>query len=225
VVEARSSDFIGPDVTANGHLGARVVPALLQGRRPRVLGNPDAVHSWTFVPDTARALVRLAEDDRAWGRAWHVPTAAPYSLRTAVEHMCRIAGVPPVRPSATPWWLLRGLGLFSPTLRELPELSYQFDRPFIVDSTAYSATFGEEPTPADQALAATVAWWQRRLAGSDPASRTAAPPDSAAEGTAVQGTAVQGTAVQGTAVQGTAVQGTSIQPTDSRVVNPRPPPA
>jgi nucleoside-diphosphate-sugar epimerase len=172
VVEARSSDFVGPDVTAGGHLAERVVPALLRGRRPRVLGDPDAVHSWTFVPDVARALVRLAEDDRAWGRAWHVPTAAPYSTQTAVEHMCRIAGVTPVRARTTPWWLLRGLGLFAPTLRELPELSYQFDRPFVVDSTAYSTTFAEEPTPADQALAATVAWWQRRRAGTDPDSKT-----------------------------------------------------
>jgi hypothetical protein len=86
--------------------------------------------------------------------------------------MCRIAGVTPVRARTTPWWLLRGLGLFAPTLRELPELSYQFDQPFVVDSTAYSTTFAEEPTPADQALAATVAWWQRRLAGTDPNSKT-----------------------------------------------------
>jgi nucleoside-diphosphate-sugar epimerase len=191
VVEARSSDFIGPDVTAGGHLAERVVPALLRGRRPRVLGNPDAVHSWTYVPDVARALVRLAEDDRAWGRAWHVPTSAPYSTQAAVEHMCRIAGVTPVRASATPWWLLRGLGLFSPTLRELPELSYQFDRPFIIDSTAYSSTFGAEPTSADRALTATVAWWQRRLAGTDPHGRTAetaaTPRDDVVRGSAVAG--------------------------------------
>ena len=123
------------------------------------------------MPDVARALVRLAEDDRAWGRAWHVPTAAPYSTQSAVEQMCRLAGVGTVRASATPWWLLRGLGLFSPTLRELPELSYQFDRPFIIDSTAYTSTFGEGPTPSDEALAATVAWWRRRTADSVPNRR------------------------------------------------------
>jgi len=167
VAEARAADFIGPDVTANGHLAARVVPALLRGRPARVLGNPDAVHSWTFVPDVARALVRLGEDERAWGRAWHVPTAAPYSTRSAVAHMCRIAEVTTVPVTATPWWLLRAVGLFSPTIRELREVRYQFDLPFVVDSSAYTSTFGDEPTPAEQALASTVHWWQRRLAGAD----------------------------------------------------------
>lgn len=163
VAEARASDFIGPDVTANGHLAQRVVPALLRGRPAQVLGNPDAAHSWTFVPDVARTLVRLAEDERAWGKAWHVPTAEPYSTRTAVERMCRIAGVTPVGVKTTPWWLLRVLGLFAPTLRELGEVSYQLDRPFIIDSTAYTSTFGEEPTSVEEALASTIKWWQHRL--------------------------------------------------------------
>lgn len=168
VAEARASDFIGPDVVANGHLAGRVVPALLRGRPARVLGDPDAAHSWTFVPDVARALVRLAEDERAWGRAWHVPTAEPYSTRTAVERMCRISEVSPVSVSTTPWWLLRALGLFSPMLRELGEVRYQFDRPFIIDSSAYTSTFGEHPTPSEDALASTVQWWQRRLALTGP---------------------------------------------------------
>lgn len=165
VAEARAADFIGPGVTANGHLAQRVVPQLLRGRTAGVLGDTDAPHSWTFVPDVARTLARLAEDERAWGKAWHVPTAEPYSTRTAVERMCRIAGVAPVRVTATPWWLLGLLGLFSPTLRELGEVRYQFDRPFIVDSSAYSSAFGERPTPVEEALASTVQWWQRRLAG------------------------------------------------------------
>jgi hypothetical protein len=113
-------------------------------------------------------MVRLAADERAWGRAWHVPTPAPYSARTAVERMCRLAEVPPVRVTAPPWWVLGLMGLFSPTVRELRELRYQFDRPFVVDSSAYCASFGGGPTPADQALASTVRWWQGRLAGTAP---------------------------------------------------------
>lgn len=49
-------------------------------------------------------------------------------------------------------------------VRELAETSYQFDRPFELDSSAYVSTFGEPATPMPGAVAATVAWWRRRSA-------------------------------------------------------------
>jgi hypothetical protein len=42
-------------------------------------------------------------------------------------------------------------------LRELRRVMYQFDRPFIVDSTAATATFGLTATPLAESLAETVA--------------------------------------------------------------------
>lgn len=164
VVEARASDFIGPGVTTGGHLAARVVPKLLKGRPVQVLGNPDATHSWTYVPDVARTLVRLAREEQAWGRAWHVPTTPPFSARQAIEQMSRIADVAMPRVSAMPWWALKAIGLVSPLVRELPEIRYQFDAPFVIDSSAYAKTFEEEPTPTEEALTATIKWWQQKLA-------------------------------------------------------------
>ena len=61
VVEARASDFYGPGVTANGHLGSRFVPRLLAGKPARLVhGDPDAAHSWTYLPDVADALKFVA---------------------------------------------------------------------------------------------------------------------------------------------------------------------
>ncbi|MFB8240648.1 NAD-dependent epimerase/dehydratase family protein [Kitasatospora purpeofusca] len=165
VAEARASDFFGPGVTEAGHLAQRMMPALLAGRAVRLIGNPDAPHSFTYVPDIARALVRLGTDERAWGRAWHVPTAPPLSTREAVERLCGLAGLPPARVGRIPWWPLHLAGLVNPVLGELREVRYQFDRPFVLDSKAYTATFGEVPTPIDEALGATVEWWRARLGG------------------------------------------------------------
>ncbi|MFD8320085.1 NAD-dependent epimerase/dehydratase family protein [Kitasatospora purpeofusca] len=163
VAEARASDFFGPGVTEAGHLAQRMMPALLAGRAVRVIGDPDAPHSFTYIPDIARALVRLGTDERAWGRAWHVPTAPPLSTREAVRRLCRLADLPPARVGRIPWWPLHLAGLVNPMLGELREVRYQFDRPFVIDSHAYTATFGESPTPIDEALGATVAWWRARL--------------------------------------------------------------
>jgi nucleoside-diphosphate-sugar epimerase len=164
MVEARASDFFGPGVTDGGHLASRAVPSLLRGRAVQVLGSPDFPHSWTYLPDVARTLVRLAGEEQAWGRAWHVPTAPALSTRAMAEKLAKEAQVPEVRVRRLPPPLLRALSLFSPLLRELQEVKYQFDGSFVVDSSAYTARFGEEATPIDEQIKATVDWWRRRVA-------------------------------------------------------------
>lgn len=161
--EARASDYFGPGVRETGHIGERTIPAVLAGRPVRVFGNPDVPHSWTYVLDIAAALATLGSDERAWGRPWHVPTNPPLSQCEILSAIARIAGAPSPRIQTLPGWAMRALGIFVPFLRELEEVRYQFERPFVVDSSAFETTFGVGPTPMEQALQATVAWWQERL--------------------------------------------------------------
>jgi nucleoside-diphosphate-sugar epimerase len=159
--EVRASDFIGPEVLSS-HIGERVIPKLVRGKGVQVLGNPDMAHSFTFMPDVAQALVTAATDERAWGKAWHVPTNPAISSREMITMMSKIAGVTPVKVSGIPNALLKVGGLFSPMFRELPEMLYQFDRPFIVDSSLFTSTFGENPTPLQEVLTSTVDWYRNR---------------------------------------------------------------
>ncbi len=160
--ELRASDYFGPGAGTQAVLGSRVVPNVLDGRTVRVLGDPDAPHSWTYTADVVEALVVAGRDERALGRAWHVPTCAPVSIREAVRLLACAAGLPTPRVGRIPWSVVRAAGLAAAELRELPELAYQFDAPFVVDSRAFQATFGVEPTPLPVAMAATVAWWRDR---------------------------------------------------------------
>ncbi|MFB7912086.1 NAD-dependent epimerase/dehydratase family protein [Kitasatospora sp. NPDC056076] len=161
-VEVRASDFFGPGVTEGGHLASRAVPALLRGRPVAVLGDPDAPHSWTYLPDVARAMVEVAGEERAWGRPWHVPTGPALPVRTMVERLTAEAGTDPVPVRRLSPVLLAAGGLVSPLLRELRETRYQFDRPFVVDSSAYEAAFTVRATPLEEQIAATVARWRER---------------------------------------------------------------
>ncbi|MER5869699.1 NAD-dependent epimerase/dehydratase family protein [Streptomyces sp. NPDC002044] len=161
-VEVRASDFFGPGVTEGGHLAGRVVPRLLRGRPVSTLGDPDAPHSWTYVPDVAAVLAEVAGDERAWGRPWHVPTAPALSVRDMVGRLAARAGTGPVAVRGLPPAAVGVAALFSPLLRELAEIRYQFDRPFVVDSSAYEAVFSVRPTPVDEQIGATVEWWRRR---------------------------------------------------------------
>jgi len=155
VTEARASDFFGPGVVETSHFG-RNVDRLLAGRKVRVLGDPDAPHSWTYVPDVGRTLAVLGTDPRAWGRAWHVPTGPALSQRQLATRFCEVAGVRVAPVSGFPPGSLALAGLFSAQMRELKETLYQFDRPFLLDSSAVTDTFGITPTPLDEALTAVA---------------------------------------------------------------------
>ena len=58
-------------------------------------------------------------------------------------------------------------------MRGLAEMAYEFEEPFVLDTSKYSSTFGETATPLSLAVNTTVAWYRSREAGSEPSQ---APP-------------------------------------------------
>jgi nucleoside-diphosphate-sugar epimerase len=56
--------------------------------------------------------------------------------------------------------VLRAAGLFSVELRDVAETLYQFQHPFVMDSTASQGRLGLAPTPLDTAAKETVEWWR-----------------------------------------------------------------
>jgi nucleoside-diphosphate-sugar epimerase len=164
VTEVRGSDYFGPGALDQSFLGDRLVPPLLAGKRLPFLSDPDIPHAWTYLPDVARALAVAAVDERAWGRAWHVPTGPALPARVVAERLAALADAPAPRFQRIPRWAFYALGTVSPMMRELRETRYQFDRPYVLDSSAFETTFGVAPTPLDAALEETLAWWRTRLA-------------------------------------------------------------
>ena len=56
----------------------------------------------------------------------------------------------------TPPLLLRAIGIINPTVRELVELQYQFEEPFIVDSSKIATKLNVHATPLEPALTETL---------------------------------------------------------------------
>ncbi|MCX4474358.1 NAD-dependent epimerase/dehydratase family protein [Micromonospora sp. NBC_01655] len=154
VTEVRGSDYLGVGATS---LPMMLLPGVLAGRRVLLPVDFDAPHTWTYVDDVARTLVATAADERAWGRAWHVPSPPAVSARELATRTAALAGAPAPRLTRLPYPALWLGGLVNPFARELRETAYQFDRPYLLDSTAATATLGLAPTPLDRALADTVA--------------------------------------------------------------------
>ncbi|AJT42799.1 NAD-dependent epimerase/dehydratase family protein [Psychromicrobium lacuslunae] len=153
--EVRASDYFGPGAGENAHLGDRFFGPLLAGKTAQVVGNPALKHSWAFLPDIARTLVAVARDEDAFGRAWVTPHASHDSRNSIADQVAEISGRRG-KLSPIPGWLLRGLGLFNPRMREVAASSYQFTHEFIADSTETESRFDLPATPFEQALVTTL---------------------------------------------------------------------
>jgi nucleoside-diphosphate-sugar epimerase len=161
VATARASDYFGPHGTTQSPLGDLVIGAALRGRAARVLGDPDQPHSYTFTTDAARTLAALGTRPDVSGEVFHVPNAPARTTREIIEMIGDQLGAT-IRITTSPALVLRLLGLFNPTIGELPEMLYEFTQPFIVDSTKAQERLGLRPTPLEEAVAVTVDWFRSR---------------------------------------------------------------
>ncbi|MEX5720300.1 NAD-dependent epimerase/dehydratase family protein [Geodermatophilus maliterrae] len=157
VAIGRASDYFGPRGGAQSNLGDRVFPAAIAGRTATVLGDPDQPHTYIYVPDIGEGLATLGEHPDAPGQVWHLPNDPDTrTTRELVDDVYRQAGRPRGRLRRLPPVLLRALGLVDRTMRELVEMQYQFEEPFVVDSSKITDKLGAAATPVEQALADTL---------------------------------------------------------------------
>ena len=154
-VEARGSDYVGAG--AAGIFSAVLLPAIAKGRAAWLPADPDLPHSFTYIGDMARALVTLAGDERAYGKAWHVPTLAPITIRQLADRYCDGIGAARVKLHKLPRFVMRTAGLAVPMARELAEMDYQFYRPFHLDSSLTERTFGLAPSDLEVSIRETAA--------------------------------------------------------------------
>jgi nucleoside-diphosphate-sugar epimerase len=66
----------------------------------------------------------------------------------------------PVKLAATGRAMMAIGGLFIPAARESLEMMYEFEKPFVVDSSQFERTFGMRATPMQQAIAETLEWYR-----------------------------------------------------------------
>jgi nucleoside-diphosphate-sugar epimerase len=144
---ARAADFYGPADAQHGMPNVLVFDALAKGSKPSWLINAAVPHSLTFTPDAARGAAMLAERDSAWNQVWHLPTAAPAPTGKELIAMAAPAfGVKP-RHKILNRGMIKVGGWFNPLVRELYEMLYQYDSPYIFDSSKFAGEFGFAGTP------------------------------------------------------------------------------
>jgi nucleoside-diphosphate-sugar epimerase len=161
----RAADYFGPRGT-NSIAGETVFGAAVAGRAVRWPANADAQHSFTYLPDLARALVTLGESDAADGSAWILPPAPPLTARALVALIEQELGRK-VELRVTGKLAMRLAGIRIRQARELPDIWYQFSDPFVAEASAFETAFGPfATTTLDEAVRETITWFRSRSAPS-----------------------------------------------------------
>jgi nucleoside-diphosphate-sugar epimerase len=155
----RAADLFGAGVTESS-LGRQFFPNAVAGKKVDFIGDPDLLHTYSYVPDVAAALAVLGTDERAVGQVWHLPGPETVTTRAILEMVeTRLGHRVGIR--IMPRLALRAIGLVNPMMRGLAEMAYEFDEPFVLDTTKYESMFGGQTTPLGDAVATTVDSFQR----------------------------------------------------------------
>jgi nucleoside-diphosphate-sugar epimerase len=152
----RAADFYGPGATLS-LTHATIFERLRAGKTPQWLGDPRAVHTFTFTPDAGRAVAVLAQSAEAYGQTWHAPTSPDELTPEGFARLaCELAGRP-FKLQVAPRWMLRLLELVTPVLRENREMMYQFEHPYRFDSSKVAAAHGLHATAYRDGIARCLA--------------------------------------------------------------------
>ncbi len=157
VVIGRASDFYGPRVTDSA-VGEMLFAAALQAKTVNMLGDVNLPHTYTYIRDFARALITLSQHDDAYGQAWHVPNDTTLTSRQFADLVAQAVGKP-VKLRTMGRLGVTLIGLFHPILREMKEMLYEFEEPYIVDDSRFRQQFGSQATPHVEAIQETVQWY------------------------------------------------------------------
>ncbi len=158
VTIGRASDFYGPEVI-NANFGEMFFKPALAGKTVNMIGDITLPHTFTYIKDFAKALITLGENDKAYGRAWHIPSAKTISQKEMVELVENEIGKK-IKVRSAGKRMITFLGLFNPMVKEVKEMMYTMTEPYIVDHSDFENIFGANPTPHNVAIKETVEWYK-----------------------------------------------------------------
>lgn len=121
-----------------------------------MVGRVDTPHSFTDVHDVARLLVAVYDAPDTYGRTWHVPSDPAKTQKEMIDELLDLAGRPRVSVHGLSPTVLRTLGVFSPLVKEVAQLSYQMMQPYILDASAATDRFSMKPTARTDTLRRTL---------------------------------------------------------------------
>lgn len=151
----RLPDFYGPH--ADIGLANPVFRAALGGKTANWVGPENTPHEFVYVPDTGPVIVDLASRADCYGEAWNFGGAATINTMDFITRIYRAVGRAP-KYRTVGAGMLKILGWFNPTMREVVEMLYLQETPVILDDCKLLAKLPVHKTPYDEGIRQTLEW-------------------------------------------------------------------
>ena len=152
----RLPDFYGPH--ADIGLANPIFRAALAGKTANWAGPANTPHEFVFMPDTGPVIVELAARPDCFGEAWNLGGAGVINTMDFITRVYRAVGRAPKYREAGRG-LLKLMGYFNPTIREVIEMLYLQETPVILDDSKLTNKLGAiHKTSYDEGIQKTLDW-------------------------------------------------------------------
>ncbi|OAQ38544.1 NAD-dependent dehydratase [Pedobacter psychrophilus] len=143
---ARSPDFFGGTATQSSMIMNLAYDNLVKDKKAQWFCNAKLCHSMGYVPDLAKGTAMLGNKADAYNQIWNLPTdpqriTGEEWINLFVKELGKEN-----KFTVLPNWLVKGIGMFVPIMKELAEMNYQYDRDYFFDSAKFNKYFNYTPT-------------------------------------------------------------------------------
>jgi len=135
----RLPDYYGPTANFNSYLGMTMVN-IAQGKISSYIGSLSIPREYIYLPDAANMIIELALENEAYGQNWNIPGNIITGKRLIQIAQSAAGKAVPVIPLTRN--TLRMIGIFSPVMREMVEMSYLTETPVYLDGSKYKKKIG-----------------------------------------------------------------------------------
>ncbi|MGE5432329.1 MAG: NAD-dependent epimerase/dehydratase family protein [Syntrophomonadaceae bacterium] len=140
----RAADFYGPD-NRGSVLNMLVLDRMKTGKKANWLANAQALHTFTYTPDAAKAMALIGNTPDAYNQTWHAPT--DMNALTGEGYIKIAADFMKTNPKYTVFkkWQMQLAGIFNPVIRESLEMLYQNEYDYLFNSSKFESRFKFKP--------------------------------------------------------------------------------
>ncbi|MGE7942771.1 SDR family NAD(P)-dependent oxidoreductase [Lysinibacillus xylanilyticus] len=153
-------DLYGPN--AENTILYETLKNVAQGKKANFVGNMQVKREFLYTVDGAKAMVELALRDDTYNQNWNVPAVHTITGEELVKVLRDITGYKKGIRTVSKG-MIRLIGIFSPSMKEVVEMLYLTEQPVILSGDKYERKIGHLPrTSYRVGLEETIIWMNKR---------------------------------------------------------------